>query len=77
MRSTALGAMKNTREIQEMAPALRELTELDRSQMCVTEAACGVEGVLAKGAGWSSGGEQLLRAGQGRQSARHGRAAAR
>lgn len=46
-----------------MVPALRELTELDRSRMCVTEAACGVEGVLAKGA-VSSSGEQPLRAGQ-------------
>lgn len=46
-----------------MVPTLKELTELDRSRMCVTEAACGVEGVLAKGA-VSSGGEQQLRAGQ-------------
>lgn len=57
-----------------MVPALQELIELDRRQMCVTEVACGVEGVLAKGALWSSGGEQPLRAGQ---SAPHGRAAAR
>lgn len=48
-----------------MMPALQELTELDRSQTCEMEAACGLEGVLAKGTLWSSSGEPGQRLGPG------------